>query len=799
MIDWGNELPLILLSLAWISGIFFGSLTHLNIWLAIAGLFPLPAVGIFPKHRKPLFLLAGGIILFIAGNLYFRLHAPDNDAQHLLFYNDQAPVKIEASVIRDPEWSDKTIQLLVSASIVNETKDVSGRAIIIIPRAAVDYAYAYGDRLSINGQLETPPSFDGFDYGRYLAGQGIYSVMYSPEIKLLDTGGGFKPLALVYQLRNKLSQSLSRTLPEPQASLAQGIILGQRSGIPAEIKIEFNNTGTTHLLAISGVNLTIMAGVLVSLGIALFGRRHQIYAWLAIVSIWLYALLTGFQPPVVRAAIMATVFLVTELLGRQRSAVIALVLSVTLMLSISPRIFFDASFQLSVMAMVGLMFVAPPLQSAGKRAIEGALPAEISRFCVPIADSLLVSLGSIIAVWPLIAVYFGIVSWVGPVATLFAATVMPAIIITGSLCAFLGVVWLPLALAAAWFVWLLLSYVLLVIKIADYVPFSQVRNFSLPWIFAYYFVLGLVIIALSHKSKLQNYWNKFSDFTLRLPAKQITGSLSLCAVLVFAAVGSIPDDKLHVAFLDVGQGDAVLISQGSRQILLDGGPSSGAIASQLGRHMPFWDRTIDILISTHPHSDHLGGLVEVLKRYEVKQVLYADIDYTTPQATQWKTLISQKNISSTKALSGQQITFGDAKISVLNPQPNMLSGTGSDVDNNGIVTRLELGVISFLFMADTRYEAELQLAEQRLLLPSTVLKVGHHGSVTSTTEPFLSVVKPDVAVISVGNDNVFGHPDKWVLQRLAEKTGEAGVYRTDLQGTIVFITDGQKLWVKTDR
>ena len=144
--------------------------------------------------------------------------------------------------------------------------------------------------------------------------------MLYPKIEVLDTGKGFKPLAWVYSLRSRLAQNLTRVLPEPQASLAQGIVLGIRSNIPLSLKNDFARSGTAHLLAISGINLSIMAGILLSMGIWLFGRRHYLYVWLALGIIWLYALITGMHPPVVRGAIMASLFLVAELLGRQRSA-----------------------------------------------------------------------------------------------------------------------------------------------------------------------------------------------------------------------------------------------------------------------------------------------------------------------------------------------------------------------------------------------------------------------------------------------------------------------------------------------
>jgi competence protein ComEC len=212
--------------------------------------------------------------------------------------------------------------------------------------------------------------------------------------------------------------------------------------------------------------------------------------------------------------------------------------------------------------------------------------------------------------------------------------------------------------------------------------------------------------------------------------------------------------------------------------------------------MPFWDRTIELVILTHPHSDHITGLVEVLQRYKVKQVLYPDLDYESPLYEEWLGLIREGSIKSTLAQAGQEINLGDgAVIKVLNPQTPPLTGTESDIDNNGVVLRLSLDRVSFLLTADIEQAAEFELIKQRAELASTVLKVAHHGSDTSTTPQFLAVVDPKVAIISVG-ENRYGHPSDEVMKRLEPRLGSENIFRTDEQGTIEFITDGERLWVK---
>ena len=287
----------------------------------------------------------------------------------------------------------------------------------------------------------------------------------------------------------------------------------------------------------------------------------------------------------------------------------------------------------------------------------------------------------------------------------------------------------------------------------------------------------------------------------RFPKKWLIPPLLIIAILVWLVTLTMPDDKLHVSFFDVGQGDAILIQTPSHQnILIDGGPDPQKINLELSKKLPFWDRTIDLMIATQPQADHITGLVEILHRYKVKQVLEPGVSYNSSIYQEWLRLVEDKQIKHEIAKAGQEIELGEGvKLEVLNPPAELFQGTSHDVDNNGMVIKLSWGKVSFLFTADIREEAEFELIRQRVSLGNTVLKVAHHGSKTSTSSQFLAAVDPEVAVISVGADNPFGHPSPEVVERLKERLGEDKVYRTDTNGTIEFITDGEKLWVRVER
>lgn len=812
-------MALIYLSCAWVAGIFLGFIFlesgfNLPLVLIATGLIPLCLLFFLRQRRKLIILASLSLMALFGGAFYFQSSLPSIDENHLQFYNDQGIVEIKGMVNADPEVSDKSTHLRLSATEIkwdNEWQEVEGTALIFVPRYST---YAYGDVLLVTGKLETPPQLDDFDYKGYLAHQGIYSTMLYPETKTLEWGKGFKPLEWVYSLRNRLSQTLAEVLPEPQASLGQGIILGIRGNIPSELKTDFSQSGTAHLLAISGLHLSIVAGILISLGIWLFGRRRYLYIWLALGTIWLYALITGMHAPVIRAAIMVSLFLTAELLGRQRSAITALAFAAAVMVGLSPQILWDASFQMSFLAMAGLIFAFPPLQAIGRRAVKATLGEEgvVVSLANTVTDTFSVTLGAIIAVWPAVAYYFGIVSFVAPLANFFALPALPGIIITGALAGGLGFIALPAAQVIGWLSWLFLSYLLLVVEGFANLPLSsiEVGSITTTVIWIYYPVLAIALWLNSNRQKLADLMPKATAGlksvsksvkpASRLPKKWVIPPLLVVAVLSSFTAATMPDDNLHISFLNVGQGDAILIqTPGHQDILVDGGPSPQAINLGLSQKMPFWDRTIDLVVLTHPQADHITGLIEVLHRYRVKQVLYPDLDFKSDIYEEWLNLIKEKDIKATIAQAGQQIDLGEgAVIKVVNPQLPPLTNTESDIDNNGIVLQISMGEVSFLLTADIRLEAEFELISYRAVPQSTVLKVAHHGSDTSTTAQFLAVVSPQLAVISVSKDNPFGHPSDEVIGRLKERLGSENIYRTDEHGTIEFITDGERLWVKVE-
>ena len=271
--------------------------------------------------------------------------------------------------------------------------------------------------------------------------------------------------------------------------------------------------------------------------------------------------------------------------------------------------------------------------------------------------------------------------------------------------------------------------------------------------------------------------------------------------MLWAAALLRPGDVLEVVFVDVGQGDAAYISTPlNRQIVVDGGPGRLDMVRFLGEHMPPGDRTLDLVVLTHPNADHLTGLLETMERYEVGAVLERPVDYDGPVYAAWRELAAEEGALVLEAVPGRRIETGDGVVvQVLGPPSRLLSGTESDVDNASVVVRVSYGEVSFLLTGDMFSEAEAALAATGRDLESDVLKVGHHGSRTSSSRDFLDAVRPSVAVVSAGAGNSFGHPHAETLEELGRYVSPEMVLKTFERGDVRFVTDGETLRVSTER
>lgn len=274
----------------------------------------------------------------------------------------------------------------------------------------------------------------------------------------------------------------------------------------------------------------------------------------------------------------------------------------------------------------------------------------------------------------------------------------------------------------------------------------------------------------------------------------ITVITSAVTISYFFITGDFDNTVLEVIFFDVGQGDSVLIkSPYGQTILIDGGPDN-TVMEKLGEYLPFYARDIDLVILTHPHSDHVVGLVDVLKKYRVKQVALTGLLHTSGDYMAFLQEIQKQNIERFFIDQPYTIVLGDDLVlEILYPLKNYKGKKVRNLNNTSIVAKLIYRETNFLFMGDLEEEGELELIKSSFDISAQVIKIGHHGSSTSSTEEFLHAVNPEFAVISVGKDNVFGQPSQRVLRRL--KNMGVKIFRTDEIGDVVIQSDGINLWM----
>lgn len=242
--------------------------------------------------------------------------------------------------------------------------------------------------------------------------------------------------------------------------------------------------------------------------------------------------------------------------------------------------------------------------------------------------------------------------------------------------------------------------------------------------------------------------------------------------------------RLQVVFLDVGQGDSILIQKGTRQILIDGGPSGKTEMAKLGKYLPYFDREIELVIATHPDKDHIAGLIDVARSYKIGRVLATGAEKDTQTFKEWKDVLAYNEFETLEVWRGTEIKFDEANMKILGPASKITADVG-DSNNSSVVARLDYGNSSFLFTGDIESPAEKEILESEQNVDVDYLKVAHHGSKYSSFGEFLDAASPEEAIISVSATNAYGHPTKEVLGALEAR--QVKIYRTDEDGDIRYV------------
>lgn len=776
---------------AWLCGIGLGSAVELPAWLWLLLAAPPLAGAILMWRRGRTGLALAAIVALALGGARYSAAQPSYDPGQLHYYNGMKDVVAVGTVRVEPEHRDTFIQLRVRIEeliIDNRSVPVSGMALVQASRFP---PIAYGSTLRLSGDLDDPERLGSSGYAAYLERQGVLSVMGYPRIEIASTGGGSALMRTLLRLKDRGRHVIGEILPEPHAALLTGILLGDDSGMPRTLSEQFRQTGMTHIIAISGFNIAVLIALLDRMTGPLLPRRSA--AGIIIVFLTLYAVLVGAGASVVRATIMGISYLAgLRLMGRSTMVVVGLFTASFLMTLAQPETLWDVGFQLSFAATLGLMLYAGPWTRRLDRAVSPYFTPDTRASVMQLtAEVVIVTLAAQVLTLPLILYHFGRLSLASIPSNFLVLPAQPGVMAAGGIAMLLGLLHPSAGQLAGPVAWVFLHYTITVIRTLARMPGASVplALSSAGLVAVYLCIVALTLMARTNGDSRQALLSRAA------PNRRLVVPLAGLALIIVLASGwmaSRPDGRLHVAFLDVGQGDAIFIqTPAGRQVLIDGGRYPSAVLDQVGRQMPFWDRSIDVVMATHPDADHVAGLVTVLERYRVTRMITNGAERDSDPA--FDALLATADLAGTPvaiAQAGETIVLDDGiQLEILHAGPV----SGSDSRNEAsIVALLTYGRLSVLLTGDAGSAAEAALLRSGRALDAVVLKAGHHGANGSSGADFLSAVGPQIVIISAGRDNSYGHPHPAMLER-AMAAG-ATILRTDLMGTLEVETDGQQMW-----
>ncbi len=653
-----------------------------------------------------------------------------------------------------------------------------------------------GDQVSLRGSLRAPPADD--PYGAYLVRIGARATIRVTRMQLDSRTGDLG--TVLEGLRRGADRALQLGVPEPEAGLASGILIGLRDRVDRDLSAAFTAVGATHVVAISGWNIAIVATSLAALAGRLARRRRVALTALAIVA---YVAFVGPSPSVVRAAAMAGVVMLARELGRPSRAAAAIGWAVVALLTVDPTLVADVGFQLSALATVGLIAWGTPFSAR----LAGPDPGRLRGW---LAESLGVSLAAQLATLPIVVLSFGRLSLISPVVNLAVVPlVAPAmgvgvVALAGGLLAMAG---LPpvVATIVGLPAWLLFSLMVGVVRAGALLPFASVQLVE-PWnlVIAGVAALGIAAVTVVARNSAARsagdrpararHVEPAPGPTARRPAswwrtragRILVAGLAGSVVAMSVVVVHRPDGIPKVTVLDVGQGDAILVEGGrGGRLLVDGGPDPSRLLVALDEHLPPWDRRIDLVILSHPHEDHAAGLAALLQRYEVDRVLEPGMFGPGPGYGALNAELATIGIARGTLSTGNQFAIDEFRFRVLWPDPGTVPerplDNGTGINNVSIVLLGEVNGHRLLLAGDIEEQIDPQLLSRGL--PTVdFLKVAHHGSRTASTGPMIQALQPSLAVISAGRGNPYGHPAAPTVDRLG--ASGARVLRTDLDGSV---------------
>jgi competence protein ComEC len=616
--------------------------------------------------------------------------------------------------------------------------------------------------------VEPRPSAKGFDERAWLARQGIHVVLRARRWEQLGRRGGIAGIG--DRLRDRVETAVARGTSGVRRAVVLGVVLGEDEGLSATIQQDFRASGLYHLLAVSGQNVAFIAGGMLALGWLL--RLSRVARELLTLSaIAAYLLAVGWQPSVVRAGVAGGLASLAWLASRPKDRWHFLALGALVLLAWTPTSLLEPGFQLSFVAVAAIFVALPVVQRA---ALGYPIPTRL-------AEGVGVALVCGLATAPIVLVQFGQAPIYTVPANALAEPAMPFVLGLGLLAAVVDPIAPGAGAAIAWLSGWPAAWLELVARVAASFPGAQIGPRGA---LALVLALGAAWVVLRARGA-RNAPRRMA------PLAVATAALAVAGVgwwsLRPAASWHAPSG-LRVTFLDVGQGDSALLETPSARVLVDEGPPEANVAGQLAR---MGIRSLSALVLTHPERDHVGGAAAVLRRLGVGVVLDPELAATGPDYQEASAALRERHVTRRLARAGADFRVGGLTLHVLSPDDAGLPSENPNV--NAVVLIASYGDTDVFLPADSESDVTAHLEGLRDV---EILKVAHHGSEDPGLPRELEVLRPEVAVISVGRGNLYGHPRPDTLAALAA-VPDLALYRTDLDGRVVVESDGRTLRVRT--
>ncbi len=639
-----------------------------------------------------------------------------------------------------------------------------------------------GDTLIVQGMLTLPPlpSNPGeFNYRQYLYNKGVPYVFSEGEI-IQRFDGGFSVSRQFHLARLWVKETVNRHVDPPFSGVMLGLILGDRSGISWSMKNRFQDIGVVHILAVSGLHVGYIFLILTFMATLL--RMSPLMSFILILTgLLFYMGLTGFTTSVVRAGLMAILYSLAKYRERSVSGWNIVATAAAISLIINPRQLMMPGFQLSFGAVWGILFVYPRLQKLDTlfprwKKLRSKKPVRI------ITDLIFVTIGAQLGTFIPIALYFRFLPVWGILSNLLIVFLAGFTVIAGILMLMVG----PFSAFVADLLgnagWFFIALMNIFSEWIHQLPYKKLPLGGIhPAILTGFLIMGILWI-ISVKKRY----------------RKITWLYSLVFMNLLLWRGVFYEPPVRVWFLDVGQGDACIIRDGDHTILIDAG--FGGFGRDYGMRviLPFLEYEgitgIDLAILSHPHADHIGGFYSVLEGVPVREVWDTQNRYESGLYKRMLRRCEELGIPVVHPQPGGVYRLGRCTFTVIYPD-EMLAEKTRNVNDASLVIRVDQGKNSFLFTGDLEFSGESKIRSLSVLQDVDVIKIGHHGSGTSSIPVFCRKVNARYGVISVGRDNKYGHPSQSVIQRW-ESLGTT-LYRTDQSGAVIFNSDGESLQVRT--